>query len=77
MGGFFQKKERLEPSDYGIASSLTEFMLQTDPNLYRAFLMAIKDGYSLEDALKLTYECTPVALMESFGNSIGVPDLQP
>ncbi|HEY0982141.1 hypothetical protein [Schlesneria sp.] len=77
MGGFFQKVDGLTPTDYGIASSLTEFMLQTDANLYRAFLTAIKDGYPLDEALKLTYDCTPEVLVESFGNSIGVPDLQP
>lgn len=77
MDGFFTPDKRLTSTDYGIASSLTEFMLQTDPNLYRAFLMAIKDGYSLENALKLTYDCTPAELVQSFGNSIGVPDLAP
>ena len=77
MGGFFEPEKRLSATEYGIASSLTEFMLQTDSNLYRAFLMAIKDGYSLEDSLKLTYECTPAELIQSFGNSLGIPNLTP
>lgn len=77
MDGFFTPDKRLTSTEYGIASSLTEFMLQTDSNLYRAFLMAIKDGYSLENALKLTYDCNPGELVQSFGNSIGVPDLTP
>jgi hypothetical protein len=77
MGGFFEPEKRLTPIEYGIASSLTEFMLQSDSNLYRAFLMAIKDGYSLEESLKLTYDCTPGELIHSFGNSIGIPDLTP
>ena len=77
MGGFFEKDKRLSRTEYGIASNLTEFMLQTDSNLYRAFLMAIKDGYSIEESLKLTYDCTPADLIQSYGNSIGVPDLRP
>jgi hypothetical protein len=77
MGGFFEPGKRLSPTDYGTASNLTQFMLQTDANLYRAFLMAIKDGYSLEEALKLTYDTTPQDLVQSFGASIGVNDLRP
>ena len=77
MGGFFDEDKKFNQTEYGIASNLTQFMLQTDPNLYRAFLIAIKDGYSIEEALKLTYECTPVELVQSFGNSIGVANLQP
>jgi hypothetical protein len=77
MGGFFQPGKRLNPTEYGIASSLVDFMLQTDSNLFRAFLMAIKDGYTPEEALKLTYDSTPASLVQSFGASIGVPDLTP
>lgn len=77
MGGFFEPGKRLSPTDYGTASNLTQFMLQTDSNLYRAFLMAIKDGYTLEEALKLTYDTSPQDLVQSFGASIGVNDLRP
>ena len=77
MGGFFDPEKTFDATDYGIASSLTQFMLQSDSNLYRAFLMGIKDGYSIEESLKLTYNCTPADLVQSFGESIGVPDLRP
>jgi len=77
MGGLFDEGKRLTSTDYGTASSLTQFMLQTDSNLYRAFLDAIKDGYSIEEALKLTYNCTPQELVNRFGQSLGIPDLRP
>lgn len=77
MGGFFDKSKKLTPTDYGIASNLTQFMLQTDANLYRAFLMAIKDGYPIDEALKLTYDVTPAELVHGYGNSIGISDLRP
>lgn len=77
MGGFFDPAKKFTPTDYGIASNLCQFMLQTDSNLYRAFLMAIKDGYSIEESLKLTYDCTPADLVRNYGVSIGIPDLQP
>jgi hypothetical protein len=77
MGGFFDEGKSFNRTDYGIASNLTQFMLQSDPNLYRAFLMGIKDGYSIAQSLKLTYDCTPADLVQGFGTSIGVPDLQP
>lgn len=77
MGGFFDEGKKLTPTDYGIASNLTQFMLQSDPNLYRAFLTGIKDGYSIEEALKLTYGATPFELIQSFGNSIGISELRP
>lgn len=77
MGGFFEPGKRLSSTEYGTASNLTQFMLQIDSNLYRAFLMAIKDGYSLEEALKLTYEISPQELVHNFGVSIGINELRP
>ena len=77
MDGFFNEGKSFNQTDYGIASSLTQFMLQSDPDLYRAFLTAIKEGYSIEDSIRLVYDCTPMDLVRGFGESIGVPELHP
>lgn len=78
MGGdFFSEDAEFDKDQYGAASLLTEFMLQTDPHLYRAFLGGIKDGHTPAEALKGTYGGTFPELIQSFGRSIGVPNLRP
>lgn len=74
---FFRDQGNIDGDQYGVASSLAEFMIETNPNLYRAFLLGIKEGYSIEESLKLTYGGTPADLVQSYGRSIGVPNLKP
>jgi hypothetical protein len=78
MGGdFFREQGNIDGEQYGVTSSLAEFMIETNPNLYRAFLLGIKEGHSIEESLKLTYGGTPADLVQSFGRSIGIPNLKP
>lgn len=77
LAGLFSNKANITSNEYGISSSMVDFMLQTDPNLFRAFLMAIKDGYTVKEALNLTFETDFDGLAQSYGTSIGVPNLTP
>jgi hypothetical protein len=74
---FFSDDARLVPAQYGIASSLTKFMLQIDPGRYRAFILGIKEGYTPEESLARTYGLTPGELIGNYGRSIGVANLRP
>jgi hypothetical protein len=74
---FFAKDARLSSTQYGIASNLTNFMLQIDPGRYRAFILGIKEGYTLEESLARSYGLTPGELIGNYGRSIGMPNLRP
>lgn len=74
---FFRTRDNISGDDYGVASSITNFLIQKDPNLYRAFLLAIKEGYDWEEALELTYGVKPAELIQAFGQWAGLPNLQP
>ncbi len=46
-------------------------------NRYRKLIDGIKDGLTWEDALHEAYGLTPAELARAYGQSIGIPDLQP
>ncbi len=75
--GFFLGNAHLSSTQYGIASNLTNFMLQIDPGRYRAFILGIKEGYSLEESLARSYGLTPGELIGNYGRSIGMANLRP
>lgn len=76
-GAFFQPDSPLERWQYGAASSLVSVLIQRDPNLFRAFLVAMKEGYTWEEALDLTYGLKPEELLQLYSRAIGVPGVQP
>ena len=74
---FFEENADLQRWQYGVASNLTNFMLKIDAGRYRAFILGIKEGYSLEDSLSRSYGMTPDELIGQYGRSIGVANLRP
>ncbi len=74
---FFDDRADLQAWQYGVASNLTNFMLQIDPGRYKAFIVGIKEGYSLEEALTRSYGLTPADLLGQYGRSVGVANLRP
>lgn len=74
---FFGDSAQLSSTQYGIASNLTNFMLQIDSGRYRTFILGIKEGYSPEESLARSYGVTPAELIFQYGRSIGVANLRP
>ena len=74
---FFDERAVLQPWQYGIASNLTNFMLQIDAGRYRTFILGIKDGFTPEEALGRAYAMTPAELIVQYGRSIGLNGLRP
>ncbi len=74
---FFDERANLQPWQYGIASNLTNFMLQIDAGRYRMFILGIKEGFKPEEALKRAYGMTPADLIAQYGRSIGLNGLRP
>lgn len=74
---FFEERANLQPWQYGVASSLTNFMLQIDAGRYRVFILCIKEGFTTEEALNRAYGVTPAELIAQYGRSIGLNGLRP
>lgn len=74
---FFDERANLQPWQYGIASNLTNFMLQIDAGRYRTFILGIKEGFTPEEALHRAYGMTPAELIAQYGRSIGLNAIRP
>ena len=61
---------------YGMASSLTDFLISTDEGKYAEFIDGIKQGKDWEQSLKDAYDATPQQLATAYGRAIGIPDLR-
>ncbi len=77
LGGDFFTAKSIDTWQYGVASSLTEFMLRWDAKAYRAMIDGVKEGMGWEESLKKAYGVTPEELTERFGRKVGVPGLKP
>ena len=64
-------------NSYGMASSLTTFLVRADQKKYVAFIDGIKEGKSWQESLKDSYHATVEQMVTEFGRSIGIPDLKP
>ena len=62
---------------YPVAHELCQFMVSQSPQRYRAFIDAIKDGKEWEQALEQDYGVNRFQLIEAFGDSIRIRNLQP
>lgn len=76
LGGML-KAERIEGWQYGVASNLNRFLLQSNRQDYVRFIESLKDGMKWEDALREAYRATPEELLMEYGRRIDVPDLRP
>ena len=76
LGGMLSAK-RIEAWQYGVASSLNRFLLQTNRESYVRFIEALKEGMKWEEALREAYGSTPDELLAHYGRWISVADLRP
>jgi hypothetical protein len=76
LAGFFSA-EPIQGWQYGVASSMNRFLLQSDRQAYVVFIEGLKDGLKWDEALHEAYGGTPEELVSQYGLWIGVPGLQP
>lgn len=77
LGGNFFGDKNIEGWQYGIATSMTAFLMKSNPKGFRQMIDAIKQGTKWRQALKDAYGVTPAELTAAFGRSVGIPNLQP
>ncbi len=76
LGGLF-KAERIEAWQYGVASNLNRFMIQTNRDNYVRFIEDLKAGDKWEAALRDAYDSSPEELLAGYARWIHLPSLQP
>jgi hypothetical protein len=76
-GDFLVDDGRIDRWQYGVAATLTQTLMSTDANAYRALITGIKEGYTWQEALELTYGVTTADLAAAYGRQIGVLNLRP
>ena len=68
---FFGKK--IESWHYGVASRITDSLIQLNPRAFRSLVVSIKEGVEWPQGLAQTFGVTPLQLLQAHGRSIGVP----
>lgn len=76
LAGFFAANP-IQGWQYGVASSINRFLLQTDRRKYAHFIELLKEGLKWDEALQQAYGGTPAELVSQYGRWIGVPGLVP
>ena len=77
FGGDFFTAPNIQSWQYGIASSMTEFLLESNPKGYRRLINGIKDGKDWQQSLQEAYGVTPAELAFRYGVFVHVPGVQP
>jgi len=77
MGGMFDIKGNIEPWQYGLASGVAQFLIDTNPQAYGGLFTLIKEGASWQEAVQELYGITPAELAASYGRTVGIPELTP
>jgi hypothetical protein len=66
----------IEAVQYGIASSLVKFMVARDRKRFASFVRGIKEGMSVDESLKASFDASLADLIAAYGKAIGVPGLK-
>ena len=61
---------------YGIASSLVKFMVARDRKRFASFVRGIKEGMSVDESLKASFDASLADLITAYGRAVGVPGLK-
>ena len=77
MGGMLESAVNIEGWQYGLASGLAQFLIDTNPQAYGGMFTLIKEGATCQEALNELYGVTPAELAAGYGRTVGVPELKP
>lgn len=77
MGGMFNAQGNIEPWQYGLASGLADFLMQSNLPAYGGLITQIKEGATWQEALHELYGLTPEELAAEYGRELGLDGLTP
>lgn len=74
---FVEKQGGIDAWQYGVASSLTDFLIRRNTPAYTRFIQGLKEGTPWAESLQASFNLKPEQLLTLYGRTIGVPDLTP
>jgi hypothetical protein len=78
VGGMFAEKPGgIDAWQYGIASSLTDFLIHRNTQAYTRFIQGLKEGVPWPESLQTAFNLKPEQLLTIYGRTVGVPELEP
>jgi hypothetical protein len=77
MGGMLDRPGNIDVWQYGLASGIAQFLIDTNPQAYGGLFTLIKEGTTWREALDELYGMSPEELAAGYGRTVGVPDLKP
>lgn len=76
-GNYFDLEKNIDAWQYGVASSMTKFLVNSNPKAYVKFIDSMKAGTKWDQALLEAYKAKPEQLLQHYGRTVGVPNLMP
>lgn len=76
LGGMLSAA-RIQPWQYGLASSLNRFLLQSNRQSYVRFIENLKEGLKWDEALRDAYGSTPDEMLVHYARWINVAEVRP
>lgn len=76
-GTFYSDGKNIDSWQYGVAVSMVDLLLRINAAKYRQFFDGMKEGLDPDESLKQAYGLTMAQLTSRYGESVGVPSLQP
>ncbi|MEX0777378.1 MAG: hypothetical protein WD042_16870 [Phycisphaeraceae bacterium] len=77
LGGNFFTAKQIDGWQYGVAASLTNWMIQGNKKFYVDYINAVKDGLSTEDAAQKVYSTNLAGVVKAYGESLRIRNLRP
>lgn len=74
--GFFEA-DNIQAIHYGMASGLVKFLVAKDRRKFARFVRGIKEGQSVDDALRDSFGASLDEVAAAFGQALGVAALKP
>jgi len=76
--GFFDEgpDAHIDAKQYGIASGLVKLMVARDRQKFAVFVRGIKEGLSVEESLRKSFDASLDEVVAAYGRSVGVPGLR-
>jgi hypothetical protein len=78
LGGIVgSSKQNIRANEYGLSSLLVTFLIRNGEDRFAKLIDNLKAGIDFNESLVASYNTTPEQMIQAFGISIGIGNLQP
>jgi hypothetical protein len=78
LGGIIDSDRRnIRADQYGLSSLLVSFLIRNGEERFAKLIDNLKAGLDFREGLIDSYDTTPEQMVQAFGNTLGIANLQP